>query len=166
MKKLLIHVCCAPCVTILLEKFNDYEITLHFYNPNIMPKDEYMKRLEEVKKLAKIYSLVLIEEKCDNNNYLKLIKGFEKQAEKGYRCFICYQMRLQKTSEIATNYDFWTTSLFTSPYKDKQKIAEIGNDLCKKFIALDFVQSDYKRSIELAKQYDLYRQKYCGCKFN
>jgi predicted adenine nucleotide alpha hydrolase (AANH) superfamily ATPase len=174
--KILLHACCAPCSTTAIETFekieefkerilsetNNPEITVFFYNPNIEPREEYDKRFNEIKKLCNIKNIKLIEGPYDNYRWNELIKGYENCPEKGERCKICYEMRLKKTEEIAEEY--YTTTLTVSPYKD---ILKINSHNGKKFLQSNFKKKDgYKRSIELSKEYDLYRQNYCGCRFS
>ncbi len=174
-KKLLLHSCCAPCSSYVLEYLSDYfYITIIYYNPNISPYSEYLKRKEEqirlIKTLKTKYSVDIIDIDYDNDIYEEKIKGFEKEKEKGLRCDICYKLRLERTAKKAKelNYDFFGTTLTVSPYKDSNKLNEIGSILEKeydiKYLYSDFKKNNgYKRSIELSKLYNLYRQDYCGC---
>jgi hypothetical protein len=172
MKKLLLHICCAPCGAYVVEKLKKkYSITLFFYNSNIDTLDEYSKRLLEVVKLAKIYNLPLIIKNYNHASWLKRIKGLEKEPEKGLRCFSCYEQRLKKTAAIAKEkkFDIFSTTLTISPYKNSEKINEIGNKTGIKneieFLEQKFDRNDYQQSVELAKKHNFYRQKYCGCEF-
>ena len=168
MKKMLLHVCCAPCATYIIEKLsNNYKITLFFYNPNIMPKEEYEKRLLDVKKIAEYYNVNLLIGVYENDKFLVKIKGLEEQEENSVRCLMCYQMRLLKTAEIAKEFDVFTTTLTISPYKDSDKINLLGSQISDKFVAFDHkLEKGYEKSIELSHKLNLYRQKYCGCLFN
>lgn len=166
--KLLLHACCAPCASYVIDYLKDkFDITIFFYNPNIMPKEEHEKRYEEVLKLADIYNVQVIKGEYDNNNYLDIVKGKEEDAEGTSRCSLCYEMRLIKTNELAINYDYFATTLTVSPYKNTPRINEIGSSLSDKYLVSDFKKNDgYKKSIELSKKYNLYRQNYCGCIFS
>ena len=173
-KKLLLHSCCGPCSTAVIEKLKDFfDITVFFYNPNIHDKAEYEKRLSFQKKVCEINNLPLIEGEYDTENFFSLVKGKEEEKEGGERCFICYEMRLYKTAQTARDkgFDFFTTTLTVSPLKNAEHINGIGEKLEKetgvKFLKSDFKKENgYLRSIELSKEYGLYRQNYCGCVFS
>lgn len=176
--KILLHSCCAPCSSYVLETLsNFFNITVFYYNPNISPIEEYELRKSEQKKL--IESLDFKNRvnflDCDYEDYEfeKISKGLENEPEKGKRCLKCYDLRLRKTAKIAKklNYDFFTTTLTVSPYKNADWINQIGESLSKEygvnFLFSDFKKNDgYKKSIELSKKYNLYRQNFCGCKFS
>lgn len=174
-KKILLHSCCAPCsshvITYLAPYFN---ITVLYYNPNIYPKEEYEKRKQEQIKLINELNtpnkLDYLDCDYDNDVYEELIKGYENCPERGARCPICFKLRLEKTAKLAKehNYDYFCTTLTVSPYKNATQINEIGASLSDKYqikwLYSDFKKEDgYKKSIELSKKYNLYRQKYCGC---
>ena len=163
--KILLHVCCAPCSTQSIEELKkDYDVTLFFYNPNIHPKEEYEKRLNEAKKISKILGLPLIEGEYDKDAWLEAVKGFENEPENGKRCAICYEFRLKKSSEKAKDFDFFTTTLTISPHKNSEVINEIGSKINHKFLKKNFKKKDgFRKSIELSKKHNLYRQDYCGC---
>ena len=173
--KLLLHACCAPCSSAVLERLASYfEITIFYYNPNITEKEEYDKRVEELKRLLSIikpkYKVSLIEGRYNPNDFLKIAKGLEEEPERGKRCYKCYQLRLEETAKIAEQLDFplFATTLTLSPHKNSNWLNEIGEDLNKKYqttyLYSDFKKkNEYKRSIELSKEYNLYRQDYCGC---
>lgn len=172
--KLLLHICCVGCgvyISKILKK--KFRVILYFYNPNIYPKNEYDKRLKETRRIAKKLKLDLIVGKYNHSSWLKLIKGYEKDPEKGERCLICYQDRLEKTAETAKEkgYNYFSTTLTISPHKDAKAISEIGRELKKrykvKFLDKDFKKQDgFKKSVELSKRLGLYRQNYCGCEFS
>lgn len=175
--KLLLHSCCAPCSSYVLLYLSQYfKITVFFYNPNIMPILEYQRRLEEQKKLLTFisskYPINFIEGDYDNDSFLEQIKGLEMEPESHKRCLKCYLLRLTKTAQQASNnYDYFATTLTVSPYKNAKIINEIGTSLEKefkvKYLSSDFKKRDgYKKSIDLAKKYNLYRQQYCGCQFS
>jgi hypothetical protein len=169
---LLLHSCCAPCSTSVIEQINkDFDLTLFWYNPNIEPKDEHDKRLDTLKKYLNdpkndfdIIALNNYEE--ENRLWHEFISGYENEPEGGKRCDKCFEFRLARLNECAkkNNFDKITTTLSVSPYKDSKKINQIGSELSKMFLEEDFKKSDgYRRSIELSKEFDLYRQNYCGC---
>ena len=172
-KKLLLHVCCAPCSSACIERLQDYfQISCYFYNPNIDSLEEYQKRLEELKRFIKEAHLDIdvIEDGYQNKDYEKITKGLEEDEEGGKRCFACYRLRLEKTALKAKElgYEFFTTTLSISPYKNSTWLNEIGKDLEDKYhinyLYADFKKKNgYKRSIELSNKYSLYRQNYCGC---
>jgi len=172
--KLLLHICCGVCGVYIskLLKLN-YILELFFYNPNIFPKKEYLKRLNEAKKIAKIYNLNLIIGEYKHSEWLKKIKGHEKDREGGERCEICYALRIKETALLAgkKGFDYFTTTLSVSPRKRSEIISRIGNNLSKKYQAIyldrNFKKQDgFKKTIELSKTLDLYRQNYCGCEFS
>jgi epoxyqueuosine reductase len=172
--KLLLHICCAGCgIYVSKELKKDYKVSLYFYNPNIFPKKEYEIREKEAVKIAKTNKIKLYKEEYNHKNWLKLIKGREKDKEKGKRCEICYKDRLEKTAFFAekNNFDFFTTTLTVSPHKDAVKIIKIGKKLGKKygviFLDKDFKKKDgFKKASALSKKLNLYRQNYCGCEFS
>ena len=169
--KLLLHVCCAPCSTQVINELKEnYNITLLFYNPNIHPLGEYSIRYKSAKQLANELNLDLIEENFEPELWLQEIKGFEDEPEGGKRCTLCFDMRMRKTAQIAkeNSFDIFATTLTISPHKKTDIINTIGKDIEKefkiKFLDADFKKGDgFKKSIKLSKKYDLYRQKYCGC---
>ena len=173
--KLLLHSCCAPCSSAVIERLSKFfDITILYYNPNIEPYEEYEKRKEEeirfIKEFKTINKLDLIDSDYDNDKYHEVVKGLEEEVEGGIRCHKCYNLRLEYTAKKAKelNYDFFGTTLTVSPYKNSQVLNKIGEDLSNKYnvkyLYSDFKKKDgYKRSIELSKDYNLYRQNYCGC---
>lgn len=172
---LLLHSCCAPCSSQVITSLTKYfDITILYYNPNIYPEEEYLKRKEEqiklIKEIDKINKLEIIDCDYDNDIYEKEIKGLEEEKEGGSRCYKCFNLRLDKTAKIAktNNFDFFSTTLTISPYKNSKLINLIGKELEKKYnitwLYSDHKKKDgYKKSIELSKKYNLYRQNYCGC---
>lgn len=176
--KLLLHSCCAPCSSYVLEYLSEYfDITIYYYNPNISPKEEFSKRIDEQKRLINELpvknKISFISGKYDNSKYEKMIKGLEEQPEGGSRCYLCYKLRLEETAKLAQEmgFDYFTTTLSISPYKNSKVLNEIGEELEKNYnvnyLYADFKKKDgYKRSIELSKIYGLYRQDYCGCIFS
>lgn len=168
-KTLLLHSCCAPCSSYVITYLKRYfDITILYYNPNIEPQDEYNKRKEEQIKLCKVLDINIMDCDYENSLYHEQIKGLEKSPEGGLRCFKCYELRLDKTASLANNYDYFSTTLTVSPYKNSNKINEIGlaleNKYNVKYLVSDFKKKDgYKTSIKLSNEYNLYRQDYCGC---
>ena len=174
----LLHSCCAPCSSYVIEYLSNYfNITILYYNPNISPYDEYLKRKNEQIKLIDNmktkYKVNIIDCDYDNNLYEEAIKGFEMEPERGSRCCICFKLRLDKTAREASegNYDYFATTLTLSPYKNSKLINEICFELENKYnikyLGSDFKKRNgYKRSIELSFEYDLYRQDYCGCVYS
>ena len=175
---LLIHSCCGPCSSYVLEYLSKYfNITVFYYNPNIYPIEEYNKRLEEQRKIINEMTfnnpVKLIEGNYSYEEYQNYVKGLEKEKEGGSRCFKCYELRMKEAAKMAkdNNFDYFTTTLSISPYKNAKKLNEIGEVLEKeynvKYLYADFKKKDgYKRSLELSKIYNLYRQEYCGCSYS
>lgn len=176
--KLLLHSCCAPCSSYVINYLTNYfDITILYYNPNISPIEEYNKRKEEqirlINNIKSKNKLNIIDCDYDNPLYEKQVKGLETEPERGNRCTICFNLRLSKTATIAKekNYDYFGTTLTVSPYKNCELINKIGYNLEEeyniKWLPSDFKKNDgYKKSIELSKKYNLYRQNYCGCKYS
>jgi hypothetical protein len=172
---LLLHSCCAPCSSYVISYLtNFFDITILYYNPNISPIEEYNKRKEEqirlINSIPTKNKLNILDCDYDNNLYEQKIKGLEKEPERGNRCTICFNLRLEKTAILAkeNNYDYFGTTLTVSPYKNCYLINQIGYNLENiyniKWLPSDFKKKDgYKKSIQLSHQYDLYRQNYCGC---
>ena len=175
---LLLHTCCAPCSSAVIERLaQDFKITVFYYNPNIEPYEEYLKRKEEQKKFLKVFPspnpLNFLDCDYENEEFKKLALGLEKEKEGGPRCFRCYRLRLLKTAQKAKElgFDYFTTSLSISPYKNAQKLNEIGLELEQvcgvPYLVSDFKKNDgYKKSILFSKEYNLYRQDYCGCVYS
>ena len=176
--KLLLHACCGPCSSYVLEYLAKYfDITIYYYNPNIDTVNEFKKRITELNRLITEMPLAnpvkVIEGKYNNEEFEKIVVGYENDDEGGPRCFKCYRMRLTETVKEAkkNNYDYFCTTLSISPYKNADKLNEIGLELANeydiKYLASDFKKKNgYKRSIELSSIYNLYRQDYCGCKYS
>jgi predicted adenine nucleotide alpha hydrolase (AANH) superfamily ATPase len=173
-KKMLLHVCCANCALHPYETLkNNFEVTLYFYNPNIQPDEEYGKRLDYTKKAAENYSLALIEAPCDKSNWLKMTNDYRNEPEGGQRCEICINMRLEKTAAFAVEngYDIFATTLSVSPHKNSKIINNAGKVFSEKygieFFNADFKKQDgFKKTMQLSKELDLYRQNYCGCVYS
>ena len=179
-RKILLHSCCAPCSTSVIERLTDfYDITIIYYNPNIYPEEEFLKRKSEQIRFIKTLNQKYPEFKvgfldCDyeSEKFYEAVKGLEREPEGGKRCPVCFRLRLEKVAKLAKNLDFdlFGTTLTVSPHKDAELINMIGEALQNKydvkFLKANFKKGDgYKRSIEISKQLDLYRQRYCGCEF-
>ena len=176
--RLLIHSCCAPCSSYVLEYLSQYfEITVYFYNPNIYPPLEYIRRVEEQDRLIQemnfVHPVTLQTGAYEPQEFYRIVEGLEKEPEGGVRCFRCYELRLQEAAKIAQagRYDYFTTTLSISPLKNADKLNEIGEKLGREYrvayLPSDFKKKNgYKRSVELSKEHDLYRQDYCGCVFS
>jgi len=176
--KLMLHSCCAPCSSYVLEYLNKYfDITVYYYNPNIFPEDEFYRRAEEQKRLINEMlpgGLVdIIQETYVGAEFDEAVYGLEQENEGGARCRECFKLRLEKTACKAKelNYDYFTTTLTISPHKNAQVINEIGKEIAQQY-GISYLFSDfkkregYKRSIQLSEEYGLYRQDYCGCKYS
>jgi predicted adenine nucleotide alpha hydrolase (AANH) superfamily ATPase len=175
---LLLHSCCAPCSSYVLEYLSEYfKITVFYYNPNIYPEDEYYRRLQEQKdfigKLNVKNPIALKQGNFEPDRFYNTVKGYEQYPEGSERCFRCYELRLRETAIFAKehHFDYFTTTLSISPYKNAAVLNEIGKRLSDEYdvayLYSDFKKKNgYKRSIELSRQYQLYRQDYCGCVFS
>ncbi|MBR3173314.1 MAG: epoxyqueuosine reductase QueH [Eubacterium sp.] len=175
---LLLHACCAPCSSYCLEYLSKtFDITVLFYNPNIESEMEFNKRVDElirfIDECRSIEGVNLEILDYDNSEFYNAVEGLEDEKEGGVRCFKCYELRLRKTAEYAKehNFEYITTTLTISPHKNSEKINEIGlkvaDEYGLKYLLSDFKKNDgFKRSIELSKEYDLYRQSFCGCEFS
>jgi len=171
MANILLHICCAVCASSVVETLRNqgFSVTGFFYNPNIHPEKEYIKRLKEMKKLAQKIKLPLTIGKYDVKRWFFLVKGLEDEPESGKRCEVCFRWRLEKTSQLCEKkkIEFFTTTLTVSPHKSSKVINKVGTNISDKFIEFDFKKKDgFKRAIELSKIYNLYRQNYCGCIFS
>lgn len=175
---LLLHSCCAPCSSYCLEYLSQYfSITVLYYNPNISPKEEFQKRAEEQRRLISQLPVKnpvsLVVGEYDPGEFYTAVKGLEHIKEGGERCFKCYRLRLERAAKYAAEYgfDYFCSTLSISPLKNAQKLGEIGTELSEIY-SVEYLPSDFKkrggylRSIELSKEYDLYRQNYCGCEFS
>ena len=175
---LLLHSCCAPCSSYVLEYLSQYfKITVLYYNPNIFPESEYTKRIIEQQNLIRSMNLKnqvsFLAGKYDKEKFYAMAEGMEHLKEGGARCMKCYELRLRETAQKAAEgeFDYFTTTLSISPMKNSQKLNEIGTRVGKEY-GVEYLVSDfkkkngYKRSVELSKEYGLYRQDYCGCEFS
>lgn len=175
--RLLLHACCAPCSSAVLELLDrHFELTIFYYNPNIAPDEEYHRREQELEcflERAGYPHITLIEPEYAPAEFYAAARGLEQEPEKGERCTACYKLRLEKTAKYAAENGFpwFTTTLSISPVKDPVRINSIGSEMAEKygvsFLTSEFRKRDgYKRSLELSREYGLYRQDYCGCIFS
>lgn len=173
MKKMLLHSCCGPCSTQVIEVLkNDYDLTIYYYNPNIDTEEEFNLRLAEEKRYCKEVGIPVIEDGYNPEDFECKIKGLEKEKEGGARCPVCFKLRLEKTALKAKelSFDCFGTTLTVSPHKNAIIINVIGkaieNQHNIEFIEGNYKKQDgYKKSIEISKRFNLYRQNYCGCKY-
>ena len=178
---LLLHSCCAPCSSYVLEYLAAFfDITVLYYNPNISSSEEYLKRMEEEKRLIGIYNeekkghtIKMMDVDHEPSVFYETVKGLEQCKEGGERCFVCYRLRLAEAARLAKEkgFDYFASTLSLSPYKNAKKLNEIGRALAEEYgvswLPNDFKKKNgYKRSIELSKEYGLYRQDYCGCVYS
>ena len=172
--KLLLHSCCAPCSSHVMQKIKEFfDITVVYYNPNIFPKEEYEKRKSEQIRLLDILNIKYLDCDYDENEFLKFVEGFENEKEGGARCSKCFLLRLEYTAKVAKekHYNFFGTTLTVSPHKNAEIINNIGKALEDKY-NINFLYSDFKKeegylkSIKLSNEYNLYRQNYCGCRYS
>ncbi|RRD95900.1 hypothetical protein EII17_02165 [Clostridiales bacterium COT073_COT-073] len=175
---LLLHSCCGPCSSYVLEYLSDYfAITVFYYNPNIYPEDEYWFRVDEqerlIKKLTPKHPIHFISGKYETEKYYRIVKGLSQEREGGERCQACYDLRLTEAALLAkeNNFDYFTTTLTISPHKNSQILNEIGERIGQEYgvkhLPSDFKKrGGYQRSVELSRQFDMYRQDYCGCAFS
>lgn len=175
---LLLHSCCAPCSSYVLEYLSQYfAITVFYYNPNIAPESEYTKRIVEqqtlIEQMPAKHKVSFLAGNYDKDKFYEMAKGMEDLKEGGERCFGCYELRLRETARMAKEggFDYFTTTLSISPLKNAEKLNQIGMQLGEEY-GISYLPSDfkkkngYKRSVELSKEYGLYRQDYCGCVFS
>ncbi len=177
-QKLLLHVCCAPCSSYVLEYlYSKFDITAFFYNPNITIREEYEKRIGELKRFVSeapfAKDVAVVEGVYNPERFIEISKNLENEPERGIRCYKCYELRLREAAVYALehNYDLFTTTLSISPHKNAGWLNEIGMRLSDE-LGIDYLYSDFKkkngyaRSIQLSKEYGLYRQNYCGCVYS
>ncbi len=172
--KILVHICCAPDALYVMDLLKkDYEAIGFFYNPNIHPRKEYDKRLEEAKRVASVLDFEIIEGPYEESRWKKITAKFKKEPEKGRRCDICYALRLAKTAEKAaeSGFDKFATVMSLSPWKKAGVMNKIGKMFGKRF-RIEFLEANFKKkdgfkkSVELSKRHELYRQDYCGCVYS
>ena len=179
-EKLLLHSCCGPCSTAVIERLaDDFDITVFYYNPNITDEEEYLHRKSEEQRFIAEYSektgadIDFIEGDWLPQDYYKAVTGLEQEKEGGARCRECFRLRLEKTAQLARHmgFDCFDTTLSVSPYKNYDVISELASEISERtgvrYLSGNYKKKDgYKRSIELSKEYGLYRQHYCGCEFS
>ena len=173
-KSILLHSCCGPCSSACIDRLKEYfDITVVYYNPNIEPIDEYIHRKNEQVRLLKQWNIKYLDCDYDNDLWVDTTKYLTKELEGGKRCSVCFGIRLKYTANMAKRlgFDYFGTTLTVSPHKDSQLInkigGSIGSNLGIKYLYSDFKKRDgYKKSCEFAKQYNLYRQDYCGCLYS
>ena len=176
--RLLLHACCAPCSSAVLEYLSQYfAITLLYYNPNIAPLEEYQKREAELRRLVSqmkfTHPVELLPCQYDGQAFVQAARGLEGEPEGGKRCEACFRLRLRYAAQEAASlrFDYYTTTLSISPMKNAPLLNQLGEEIGREFgvahLPSDFKKKDgYKRSVQLSKEYDLYRQDYCGCAFS
>ncbi len=173
-KQLLLHVCCAPCAPHVIEQLQqEFDLTAFYYNPNIHPQEEYDRRLAEVERYCSAHAIDLVTGEYDTKRWFAAMKGMEDQPEGGARCELCYRFRLEKTAQAAQAYamEHFATTLTVSPHKKALIVNRIGREAGKQydriFYEADFKKHDgFKKSCELSRHYNFYRQTYCGCMYS
>lgn len=175
MKKVILQACCAPCASYPIKKLmsDDFMPVIFFYNPNIYPFEEYKIRKDELENYCKKFNIEYYAGNFEEDVFYEFIKGYEQEPEKGKRCSKCFYLRLKKTAEFAKlkGIDYFTTTLTVSPHKNSNEIIAIGNEIAKEY-NLEFLEYNFKKedgfkiSRQIAKENNMYFQKYCGCKFS
>ena len=172
--RLLLHACCAPCATAVIERLRPhFDITVYFYNPNIQPEDEYLRRESELKRLLSMEGyegIGYIEGEYDEDRYSSLTEHMSEDREGGARCVVCHDMRLERTAQVARDggYEYFATTLSVSPHKNPTLINSIGEKLSQTY-GVEWLYADFKkrggyqRSVQLSNELGIYRQSYCGC---
>ena len=171
---LLLHSCCGPCSSAVIERLREhFQLTLYYYNPNIEPREEYLHRLSEQERLLSLTGIPLIPCEWENERFRAFAEAMAQEPEGGKRCHACFALRLQKTAEAAKarGFEYFTTTLSVSPHKDAEILNQLGREIAEKagikFLTADFKKKDgYLRSLQLSKEYQLYRQDYCGCLYS
>ena len=174
MPKLLLHICCGPCATTVIERLcDDYSVTGYFYNPNIHPEDEYRRRLKAAREVTGKFGIPLIEGTYEPEIFFDAVRGLENEPENGARCPVCYRLRLAETARVAAGNSFGliASTLTVGPQKKASVINPIGEEEAEcaglKFLPGDWKKKEgFRRSCELSREYGLYRQEYCGCLFS
>jgi len=172
--RLLLHICCGPCATVVIERLVErYQITGFFYNPNIFPPEEYERRCEAVARVAAFFDIPLLRGEYDHKVFLSSVSGLEAEPEGGHRCPVCFRLRLLTTARQAKELGFaqFASTLTVGPNKQAELINRLGREAEVEsgvgFLAGDWKKQDgFRRSVELSRQLDLYRQHYCGCEFS
>ena len=174
MKRLLLHVCCAPDATVPYLRLKDeYRVVAFFYNPNIHPRKEYERRLREAQKLANLWGFALIVGEYDAERWFAAVQGLEEEPEGGRRCEVCYALRLEESARLARELgcEAFATTLTISPHKRAEKINALGREAASRY-GVAYLESDFKKkegfkeSIRLSRELNLYRQNYCGCSYS
>lgn len=172
--KILLHACCGICSSYPVSFLKDagYDVVVYFYNPNIFPQEEYLKRLDAEKTLCKHFNIELIIGEYTPEDYYNYVKGYENEPEKGKRCDRCFTLRLENSAKLCKklNIPIFTTSMVISPHKNYEKLTQIGNNIAKKYgieyLSTNFRKNDgFLKTNQISKKLGLYRQNYCGCKF-
>ena len=171
---LLLHSCCGPCSSAVIERLNEhFQVTVFYYNPNIEPEEEYLHRLSEQKRLLDILQIPLMECDWDHQAFACFAQSMQDEPEGGARCTACFALRLEKTAQEAKKHGFayFTTTLSVSPHKDPVRLNELGEKYARQYdikhLPADFKKKNgYLRSLQLSREYDLYRQDYCGCLYS
>ena len=174
MQKLLLHSCCGPCSTVVIERLKErFDVTVFYFNPNIEPREEYEKRKAEQKKVCQFHGVPFVDGDYDNAGWRNFVKGLENEPEGGKRCEQCFVFRLKKTAELAkaNGFDIFAATLSVSPHKNTEVINRVGEEIAREekieFLPESFKKKDgYLRSIQISKDLNLYRQNYCGCDFS
>ncbi len=173
-EKLLLHVCCASCsIYVINQLLNKFDITVYFFNPNIWPEEEYLKRLAEIKNFCKSRKINYLEPDYQPTDWFKFVQGYEAEPEKGFRCNLCFLYRLSKAAEYAkaNNFEWFSSTLTMGRQKQSFKVLETGRKVEDKF-KIKFFDQDFKKEFGtqiadwLSKQMGLYKQDYCGCLFS
>jgi len=171
-KKILLHICCGVCASSCVENLHSqgFYVVGFFFNPNIHPFEEYQRRKENLKLIKEKFSLEIIEGEYNPREWFKICKEYAKEREGGRRCLLCYEFRLKETQKLCKSlgFDFFTTTLTVSPHKKAEMVFSVGKKLDeKRFLEIDFKKKDgFKKAMEFAKKYNLYRQDYCGCVYS
>ncbi|HIE36458.1 MAG TPA: epoxyqueuosine reductase QueH [Candidatus Omnitrophica bacterium] len=169
MKKILLHICCGVCTLYPIEKLRGlgFYVEGFFFNPNIYPYKEYLKRKKVIEKVKDLIKIKIIEGEYNPFLWLDVCKDYKEEKEGGKRCFLCYELRLKRTFKVLKEkkFDYFTTTLTVSPYKKSKAIISLGREMTSShFFPIDFKKEDgFKKTIQLAKEFGLYRQNYCGC---
>lgn len=175
--KLLLHSCCAPCSSYVLEfLMQHFDITVFYYNPNIYPPEEYTLRVEEQKRFTEAFTngkIKVVDMPHDDSSFYAAVKGLEQEQEGGARCEACFKLRFEKTAQYAKKYkfDYFTTTLSISPHKNSKTLNRIGQEVAERY-GVKYLYSDFKknngylRSCQISKEFKIYRQDYCGCVFS
>ena len=176
---LLLHSCCGPCSTSVMERLTEFfKVTVFYYNPNIYPEEEYAHRVAEQERLISLFPQVhpisFLAGEYDPQEFYEIAREYENLPEGGERCFRCYELRLRKTAQMAAagGFDYFTTTLTVSPLKNAQKLNEIGEKVAEEISGTAWLLSDFKkkngylRSCELSREFGMYRQDYCGCVYS